>query len=149
MVCVIDSSFTASLFMPDEANAKSDALGKRIAADGGKGYERDDVPLRITCALAVIPADCGRETWWRVGAGIYSAMGEEGFLIFDDWSSSAAGNTPDGEPVYTPEGTRRMWRECARMSAITVATVYGIADEHDRSWREFYDNEMRARRAGR
>jgi predicted nucleic acid-binding protein len=34
MVCVIDSSFTASLFMPDEANAKSDALGKRIAADG-------------------------------------------------------------------------------------------------------------------
>jgi predicted nucleic acid-binding protein len=34
MICVIDSSFTASLFLPDEANPKSDTLGRRIAERG-------------------------------------------------------------------------------------------------------------------
>lgn len=132
------------------------ALADTMAADGGKGnstdaadyFEEDDVPLKITFALAVIPADCSRETWWRVGAGIYDALGEEGFVIFDDWSSTAKGCTSKGEPVYTPEGTLRMWRECAKMRAIKVATVYGIANENDpdRNWLAAYRDEMRARR---
>ena len=34
MTCVIDSSFTASLFLPDEASPECDAVADRIGVEG-------------------------------------------------------------------------------------------------------------------
>lgn len=128
------------------------ALADMMAAAGRRGvstdpddqsspqvFAEDDVPLKLTCALAVISADCGYGAWVRIGMAIYAGLGDNGFELFDAWSASAP-------KKYDPEIVRDKWVECAKVHSIRVATIYAIADQHDRRWRDDYAAAL-ARRA--
>jgi Bifunctional DNA primase/polymerase, N-terminal/Primase C terminal 2 (PriCT-2) len=93
--------------------------------------EPEDTDLKIWCALRVIPADVDYLTWFRVGCGIYAALGDAGFAHFDDWSREAPHK-------YPRNGCEDKWRECAKAKFIKPQTVYWIADQCDRGWRDAY-----------
>jgi len=44
---------------------------------------------KIESALAFISSECGYDDWYKIGAAIYSALGESGFSVFDYWSSKS------------------------------------------------------------
>lgn len=43
----------------------------------------------IRQALSFIDSSCARDAWVRIGMAIKSELGDSGFTLFDDWSSSA------------------------------------------------------------
>ncbi|ODT17496.1 MAG: hypothetical protein ABS35_25715 [Kaistia sp. SCN 65-12] len=78
----------------------------------------------IQSALTAIPADCGRENWFRVGMALHRASGgaESGFEIWDRWSAS-------GEK-YKPREMAGQWRSFGQGSGIDVGTLYFIANAY-------------------
>lgn len=108
---------------------KTDA-GKGVSTDPGDYFADDpDLGLKIRAALSVVPSD-DYDPWFRIGAAIYSALGDSGFPLFDEWSH--------GSWKYDPRACERKWRECAKMRSIGARTIFWHADQHDRRWRTLY-----------
>jgi putative DNA primase/helicase len=88
-----------------------------------------DSELKIRVALSVIPSD-DYEVWFRVGAAIHAALGDDGYAVFDEWSRES--------PKYEQRACQRKWRECTKMRSIGMGTIFRYADQHDRRWRALY-----------
>lgn len=80
---------------------------------------------KIESALAFISSECGYDDWYKIGAAIYSALGESGFSVFDYWSSKSS--------KYNPNGMRQKYQSFANIHDITVATLYKRAC--DNGWK--------------
>ena len=74
---------------------------------------------KIESALAYIPADCGYDDWWKIGAAIYSEFGASGFSIWDYWSAKSS--------KYSPRGMNDKYNSFANIHDIKIATVYRMA----------------------
>ncbi len=74
---------------------------------------------KIESALAYIPADCGYDDWYKIGAAIYSEFGASGFSIWDYWSAKSS--------KYTPRGMQEKYASFANIHDIKIATVYRMA----------------------
>lgn len=86
-----------------------------------------DLPPTIIDMLSHIPAD--EYTIWRdVGMALhYTDPSDQGFRVFDWWSSTSE--------RYDPEGVRREWRNWSRRghpvaTPVTLATVRRMAEAH-------------------
>ena len=81
----------------------------------GRAPDDDPEPVepgKIEAALNVISSDCSYKVWLNVAAGLYHALGEPGFQLFDRWSAKA--KAPSDTP---PEGSRERWRGARTMTA--------------------------------
>src|SRR5262249_7090839 len=58
---------------------------------------------------------------------LFSALGEDGFPLFDRWSSKS--------PKYNAATCRDKWRECRKLTAYSVATIIHYANEYNPDWR--------------
>ncbi|MGY3690708.1 hypothetical protein ACVIGA_000788 [Bradyrhizobium sp. USDA 3240] len=114
------------------------AFAAIMEADAGKGISTDpddyfpgdpDLELKIRVALSVVPSDA-YEVWYRIGAAIYSALGDARYAVFDEWSRQSS--------KYEPRACQRKWRECAKIRSIRAETIFWYADQHDRRWRAVY-----------
>ena len=74
---------------------------------------------KVESALAYIPADCGYDDWWKMGAAIYSEFGASGFSIWDYWSAKSS--------KYSPRGMNDKYNSFANIHDIKIATVYRMA----------------------
>lgn len=74
-------------------------------------------------ALAYVSPDCSREDWVRVGFALASEFGENGFDLFDDWSS--------GGSKYDKRSCRSNWRSICRgrvgAKRVTIGTLIALA----------------------
>lgn len=84
---------------------------------------------QIAAALEVIPAD-GYHPWLRVGAALFFEFGDDGFPLFDWWSSKSH--------KYNEEAVARKWRECQKFTQYTGATILYYADQVSPHWRGIY-----------
>lgn len=123
---------------PAVARILDPALAAMIRADAGKGLPIDpsdyfaddpDPELKIRVALSVIPSD-DYDVWYRIGAAIYDALGDDGYAVFEEWSRESS--------KYETCECARKWREFAKMRSIGAGTIFRYADQHDRSWRTLY-----------
>lgn len=77
-------------------------------------------PETLRAALDSLPADMDRETWLRVGMALHSELhGEEGFALFDAWSSR-------GE-TYNARAVRDTWRSFKPGGRVRVGTLLQLA----------------------
>ncbi|RLJ21778.1 hypothetical protein DJ030_03370 [bacterium endosymbiont of Escarpia laminata] len=83
---------------------------------------RDDV-ADIRSALSCIPAT-DRETWVQMGMAVKSKLGDTGFGIWDEWSSTAHN--------YSEKAARSVWRSI-KAGSIGIGTLFYIAKQH--GWR--------------
>lgn len=86
-----------------------------------------DLPHNATEMLAQIPSD-EYTTWRDVGMALhYTDPSDQGFRVFDWWSSTSE--------KYDPESVRREWRNWSRRghpvaTPVTLATVRRMAEAH-------------------
>lgn len=80
---------------------------------------------KIESAIAVISSECGYDDWYKIGASIYSELGESGFSIWDYWSSKSS--------KYNPNGMRQKYSSFANIHDINIATLYKMAC--DNGWK--------------
>lgn len=79
-----------------------------------------DDRARLEAALAFVPAD-EHDVWIRVGMGLYSALGEGGFRLWDYWSSKA-------DNYGGPDECKKRWASFGkRGTQITAATIFKLA----------------------
>jgi len=82
-----------------------------------RARSRDEELERIRQALTFIPAD-DHEVWLKVGMAIQSEFGEEGWQLFDGWSSTG-GN-------YDARQNRQRWKTFKPGGGVTIATVFDM-----------------------
>ena len=82
-------------------------------------------PERIREALAHIDAS-DRDMWVRAAMSVKSALGDEGFDVWDAWSQTA--------PNYDPRAAREVWRSIRPDGGVTIATLFHEAKA--RGWRD-------------
>ena len=75
----------------------------------------------VQTLLADIRPDCSYDTWYRVAAAIYRALGDDGFDLFDEWSSGSTHKYPGRQ------GCRRQWDFSKRLDQITIGTLFHYA----------------------
>lgn len=90
-----------------------------------------DDASKIEDALRFISPDA-YETWYKIGAGVYSALGASGFDIWDRWSSRSS--------KYSPNGMQGKYSSFAGISDITAATVFKLAI--DNGWKPPRQNDF-------
>jgi putative DNA primase/helicase len=101
----------------------SNAAAKH-ARTGAAPVHSPDSPVselaKIESALAFISSD-GHDDWIRIGMGLYSALGDRGFSVWDYWSSKAEsyGGTDECQKRWASFGTRG--------NQITAATIFKMA----------------------
>ena len=71
--------------------------------------------------LAYIPSD-DREVWWRVGAALWRAYGDDAFLLWDTWSRTSSRYK---EPV-----ARGQWRSFRNVQRVNLGTVFVLAKSY-------------------
>jgi len=77
---------------------------------------------RIRAMLGCIPSDTDREQWVGVLMAVKSELGDTGFNLVDEWSSTA-GN-------YDPQAVRDTWRSVKEDGGITGASLHFLAKQH-------------------
>lgn len=87
---------------------------------------------KVESALAYIPADCGYDEWYKIGAAIYSEFGASGFSIWDYWSAKSS--------KYSPRGMQDKYNSFANIHDIKIATLYGMAI--DNGWQPPKDHKQ-------
>lgn len=66
-----------------------DTIQPEIVADAKEGDRKKFTPEQITLLLSHIPADCDRDTWYRIGAALKTELGDEaGWEAWKGWSSA-------------------------------------------------------------
>lgn len=76
----------------------------------------------IRAALDCIPPDLSRDEWARVAMAIKSELGDDGFSLFDTWSSR-------GENYKAIEA-RATWRSVKAGGPVTIGTLFHLAKGH-------------------
>jgi hypothetical protein len=86
-------------------------------------------------ALTRISPDCSQDVWWRVGAAVYDALGDDGFDLFDAWSARSKTKYPGRDGVWQKWG---YWRRYSRRycehhglearGSISVKTLFYFAN---------------------
>jgi hypothetical protein len=84
----------------------------------------------IRAALAYIPAH-DRQLWVHIGMAIKSALGEDGFELWNQWSQQAES--------YIAADAQVTWRSIKPVGGITIATLYHEA----KKWGFNFDGEHR------
>ncbi len=114
-----------------------DWLVEKAKLHAGRGVSTDaeDLPPKATveeinAALAVIPASCSEEEWWRIAAALYDELGETGFGMFHDWSATG------GASYKGKRDCLDKWRHSASKTDIHIGTLFRYASEYDASWRD-------------
>ncbi|MBT1509479.1 PriCT-2 domain-containing protein [Bradyrhizobium sp. SRL28] len=84
----------------------------------------------IEDALWRISPDCSQDVWWRVGAAIYSALGDDGFDLFDTWSAQSETKYPGRDGCWYKWG---FWRRYTvdggdGRRPITIGTLFHFAE---------------------
>ena len=79
----------------------------------------------LRSALYSVPSD-DRETWVEMAMAVKSALGEDGFALWDEWSRQ---NT-DPKHGYRAADAKAVWRSVRATGGVTVATLYHLAREH-------------------
>jgi len=96
-------------------------------AQGGEPFDVN----RATAMLKVIPADCNRDTWVRVGLAMKS--GGLPFELFDEWSSGAlSGITPSN--YQGTKVTKHQYDSFKPQGKTSIGTLRFIAIQH--GWHE-------------
>lgn len=89
-------------------------------------YSYPDTPpdyQETAAALSYIPVPSSHDEWYRYAIAIKSALGEDGFDLWDDWSRQGEG--------YDPRQTRAVWKSAnPRAGGITWRTLMKSAREH-------------------
>jgi hypothetical protein len=92
-------------------------------------HEMSQAELDLAELVAAIPNNCGWDEWNRIGMAIFAASGgsEDGFIIFDGFSSKSA--------KYDPYRTEARWRNYKRSPPLRLSagTLFYLAREH--GWR--------------
>ena len=81
-----------------------------------------DERSRVGDALAAIPPDLDRETWWKLACAVYAILGEEGHRVWDSWSRT-------GE-TYNASVANSTWRSAAKPGRIGPGTLFYQARQH-------------------
>jgi hypothetical protein len=114
----LNAAGVAALFeAPERKPPRSRRAKPRPAARSGSA----DAEL-IAEALSHIPADLDRHSWIRIGMAIKAALGDAGFQLFDDWSSTATAKYHAGEMTA-------QWRSF-EPTRITAGTLFYFAKRH-------------------
>lgn len=74
----------------------------------------------IERALSYVSNNDDRETWVRMGAGIKTELGEDGFDIWDRWSSTADN--------YSPKAAKAVWKSL-RPGRVNIGSVFHEAKQ--------------------
>ncbi|MER9421673.1 AAA family ATPase [Mesorhizobium sp. M0317] len=106
-------------------------LEERFQPAGQPGDNPYAEPWVLGIALEAVPTPNSYTPWNNVAMAIYRATegSEDGFEVFDRWSRKDMKNYG---------GTRERWEalEISPPNSIGAGTVFHMADEADRSWRE-------------
>ncbi len=103
---------------------RPDTTGRTPPPPPGEGQA--DERARLEAALAKVPAD-EHDTWIRVGMGLYTALGEGGFRLWDYWSSKA-------DNYGGPDECKKRWDSFGKRGTnITAATIFKLAI--DNGWK--------------
>lgn len=78
----------------------------------------------IEAALAYVPNN-DRDTWLEIGMALHSELGESGFPLWDDWSSTADN--------YKEQDARDVWRSF-KPGAIGIGTLFHHAQQQ--GWKQ-------------
>lgn len=76
---------------------------------------------RLQAALTHIPAH-DRETWLRVGMGLKSELGDNGFSLWEQWSQQ--------DESYNEKDAKAVWRSIKPNGRVTVGTLFHEARQH-------------------
>ena len=81
-----------------------------------------DLPIdTIVAALSYISPDTTRAEWVTIGMAIKSELGDDGFAVWDDWSSRANN--------YRQRDARDTWRSIHASGGVTIATLIHMAKQ--------------------
>lgn len=102
--------------------------------------DTDPAPVdraKIEAALAVIDSNCSYADWINIGGALHRELGESGFEIFDQWSSTS--------PQYNAAECKEKWRGVRSMREITTGTIFHLANQAVPGWRSDYEREANQR----
>ncbi|MEG1234291.1 MAG: plasmid replication protein, CyRepA1 family [Acinetobacter sp.] len=116
---------------PIEAETQQKTFTPLPTAKNRPFTDATDNASKIEDALRFISPDAYK-TWYRIGAAIYSTLGESGFYLFDRWSSQSS--------KYNAAATSKQYRESSRLTEITIATVFKLAI--DNGWKPPKQNDF-------
>jgi putative DNA primase/helicase len=97
------------------SKAKPKALAYEV---GGNHFSPTE---RAAAALAFVSPDLPREDWVRVGMALKAELGEEGFVMFDEWSKTGQS--------YQANAARDAWKSFKASGPVTIATLFHLAQE--------------------
>lgn len=78
-------------------------------------------PQMIRAALSHVPAE-DREMWVRMAMAVKSALGDDGFDIWDDWSQR--------DSSYKRRDARSVWKSVRAGGRITVRSLFKVAQDY-------------------
>ncbi|MBF0632752.1 MAG: AAA family ATPase [Magnetococcales bacterium] len=79
----------------------------------------------IKSALSALTPNVDRDEWVRIAMALKAGLGDEGFQVFDSWSS--------GGTAYSQADARDVWRSIKPEGGITIKTLFRMA--RDVGWR--------------
>lgn len=82
---------------------------------------------RARSALSFLSPDCDRETWVKWAMCIKHEFGDEGFVIWDEWSAGASGS-------YNAMAARSTWKSVKADGKLTFATL--IYNAKQAGWKD-------------
>ena len=101
---------------PEDFKAPLQALARQYANNLQATY------LKAAEALKFISGDCGYDTWIKVGQALHDAFGEQGFSLWNDWSSG-------GAKYKGQTDIDTHWRTFHQGGGVGIGTLFHIAKE--------------------
>jgi len=89
---------------------------------------------RIQAALAHIPTH-DRDTWLRVGMGLKSKLGDDGFSLWKQWSQQ--------DESYNEKNAKAVWRSIKPNGKVTIYSVF------HKAWQRGYKSDQANKRTSR
>lgn len=80
----------------------------------------------IEAALNVIPAEA-YSVWFEIGCALAFELGDAGFELFEAWSATSF--------KFNEAQCLAKWRECSRVAAYKIGTIFHHANEANPRWR--------------
>ncbi|MBE1427025.1 putative DNA primase/helicase [Desulfomicrobium macestii] len=76
---------------------------------------------RINSALFSLSPDCPRDEWIRIGQAVHAALGDGGFVLWNEWSQGGAS--------YEASAARDAWKSFKEDGGIGPGTLFFLAKE--------------------
>ena len=112
------SFFNSEMFGSGQQTTSNTSTASMAVVASPKSDEADDLALRVTNALHLIPAG-DRTIWITVGMALKDAFGEDGLQMFKDWSSKST--------KYDKQELERQWKSFKAKGGITIRTLFYLA----------------------